>query len=141
MDDTFREQQSYQEAVAVYPSRGAIKDRNGKLLVVNEAMYNINATYNTIKKSDLDTMYFCQLLQISDSAFQANINKDWSQKEFSQRKPFPFLTQIPSDQLHRYKNSFIYSKASITIESMYVAIQVQLGHICSDISVRSIINK
>ena len=59
LDDTFREQQSYQEAVTIYPSRGAIKDRNGKLLVVNEPMYNINATYNTIKKSTLDTQYFC----------------------------------------------------------------------------------
>ena len=106
LDDTFREQQSYQEAVTIYPSRGAIKDRNGKLLVVNEPMYNINATYNTIKKSTLDTQYFCQLLQISDSTFQSNINKDWTKKEFSQRKPFTFLSQIPSDQFAPIQEQF-----------------------------------
>ncbi len=97
-DTSYQQQHSFREAVTLYPSRGAIKDRNGKLLVVNEAMYDLKATYNTIRKSNIDTSTFCNLLGITDSTFLANLNKDWRKIEFSQRKPFDFLTQIPADR-------------------------------------------
>jgi len=97
-DKSYQQQHSYREAVTLYPSRGALKDRNGQLMVYNQAMYDLKATYNQIKKSNIDTTAFCNLLGITDSVFLANLNKDFRDKRYSQRKPFDFLTQIPNDK-------------------------------------------
>lgn len=97
-DKSYQQQHSYREAVTLYPSRGALKDRHGRLLVYNLAMYDLKATYNQIKKANIDTAEFCKLLGISDSVFFENLNKDFNDKRFSQRKPFDFLTQIPADK-------------------------------------------
>jgi penicillin-binding protein 2 len=98
VDKSYQQQHSYREAVTLYPSRGALKDRNGELLVYNLAMYDLKATYKQIKKSNIDTAAFCELLGISDSFFLENLNKNFNDKRFSQRKPFDFLTQIPGDK-------------------------------------------
>jgi penicillin-binding protein 2 len=97
-DKSYQQQHSYREAVTLYPSRGALKDRTGKLLVYNLAMYDLKATYNQVRKSNIDTLAFCKLLGITDSTFYANLNKDFNDRRFSQRKPFSFLTQIPGDK-------------------------------------------
>lgn len=97
-DKSYQQQHSYREAVTLYPSRGALKDRNGELMVYNLAMYDLKATYNQVRKSNIDTLAFCKLLGITDSAFYENLNKDFKDRRFSQRKPFNFLTQIPGDK-------------------------------------------
>lgn len=97
-DKSYQQQHSYREAVTLYPSRGALKDRTGELMVYNLAMYDLKATYNQVRKSNMDTMAFCELLGITDSTFYANLNKDFKDRRFSQRKPFNFLTQIPGDK-------------------------------------------
>jgi len=97
-DKSYQQQHSYREAVTLYPSRGALKDRNGELMVYNLAMYDLKVTYNQVRKSNIDTMAFCELLGISDSTFYVNMNKDFKDRRFSQRKPFNFLTQIPGDK-------------------------------------------
>jgi penicillin-binding protein 2 len=97
-DKSYQQQHSYREAVTLYPSRGALKDRTGQLMVYNLAMYDLKATYNQVRKSNMDTLAFCELLGISDSTFYANLNKDFKDRRFSQRKPFNFLTQIPGDK-------------------------------------------
>lgn len=98
LDKSYQQQHSYREAVTLYPSRGALKDRHGELLVYNLAMYDLKATYNQIRKANIDTASFCNLLGITDSTFRANLNKDFRDSRFSQRKPFDFLTQIPGDK-------------------------------------------
>ncbi len=98
LDKSYQQQHSYREAVTLYPSRGALKDRHGELLVYNLAMYDLKATYNQVRKANIDTASFCTLLGISDSTFKANLNKDFRDSRFSRRKPFDFLTQIPGDK-------------------------------------------
>ncbi len=61
-------------------------------------MLDLKATYNQVRKGGIDTAAFCDLLGISDSTFKANLNKDFSDSRYSQRKPFDFLTQIPGDK-------------------------------------------
>ena len=51
-----------------YPSRGIIKDRNGKLLVYNQPAYDIMVVMNE-EKGRLDTMEFCQTLGITKEFF------------------------------------------------------------------------
>ena len=47
-----------------YPSRGIIRDRNGKLLVYNQPSYDIMVVMNE-EKGTLDTTDFCRTLGIT----------------------------------------------------------------------------
>ncbi len=51
-----------------YPSRGAILDRTGKLMVYNQPAYDIMVVMNEIK-GRLDTLEFCQTLGITRQEF------------------------------------------------------------------------
>ncbi|MDE8698188.1 penicillin-binding protein 2, partial [Bacteroides cellulosilyticus] len=46
-----------------YPSRGAIYDRNGKVLVFNQPAYDI--TFVPREVTELDTLDFCRTLNIT----------------------------------------------------------------------------
>jgi penicillin-binding protein 2 len=50
----------------VYPTRGMIYDRNGELIVYNEAIYDLMVTpFETKKAKGFDTLKMCELLNIS----------------------------------------------------------------------------
>jgi cell division protein FtsI/penicillin-binding protein 2 len=51
-----------------YPSRGAILDRTGKLMVYNQPSYDIMVVMNEMKDR-LDTLDFCEALGISSEEF------------------------------------------------------------------------
>lgn len=80
-----------------YPSRGLMLDRNGKLLTVNQAAYDLYCTYRTFAEhaATFDTAKFCRLLRISPDYFAAAIEKDWNDIRFSKLKPFVFLSNLP----------------------------------------------
>lgn len=97
LDESYQQQQSYRQAITLYPSRGLVYDRNGKLLVHNMATYDLMATYERVRKANIDTALFCKLLRITPQTFKANLNKDFSDMRFSTRKPFEFMTKILAD--------------------------------------------
>ena len=72
-----------------YPERGYIYDRNGTLLVANQPSYDIMVVPRDIKK--LDTLEFCQLLDITKERFLKTIAKA---KVYSPRLPSVFLPQL-----------------------------------------------
>ncbi|MCX6184189.1 MAG: penicillin-binding protein 2 [Flavobacterium sp.] len=72
-----------------YPERGYIYDRHGALLVANQPSYDIMVVPRDIKK--LDTLEFCQLLDISKERFLKTIAKA---KVYSPRLPSVFLPQL-----------------------------------------------
>jgi len=72
-----------------YPERGYIYDRNGTLLVANQPSYDIMVVPRDIK--NLDTIEFCQLLDISKEQFLKTIAKA---KVYSPRLPSVFLPQL-----------------------------------------------
>ena len=89
----------------LYPSRGLIYDRNLKLLVNNNAMYDLMVTYNQIDKN-MDTLRFCQLLDITKEVFEKKIEKDFKHnKRFSKRKPFVFLKKISAETYASFQES------------------------------------
>lgn len=51
----------------IYPARGQIYDRNGKLLVTNEPAYDLVVTMRSVK--NLDTLDFCKTLNITKEIF------------------------------------------------------------------------
>ncbi|RVT73110.1 penicillin-binding protein 2 [Flavobacterium sufflavum] len=91
INDTFK-LKSENNAIKIqyeYPERGYIYDRNGKLLVANQASYDIMVIPRDIK--NLDTLEFCQLLDITKEDFLKKIAKA---KIYSPRLPSVFLAQL-----------------------------------------------
>ena len=76
----------------LYPSRGLIYDRNGKLLVYNNPIYDIKEVYNGIDPG-MDTAKFCNLLGIEREEFLANVEKDWGVR-YSRAVPFTFQKYV-----------------------------------------------
>jgi penicillin-binding protein 2 len=92
------------ERDVLYPSRGMIYDRNGKLMVFNNALYDIMVTYKHINPK-MDTAKFCALLGIDTATFRLNLEKNWRSGQFSKSVPFPFLMMISPEQFARFQES------------------------------------
>jgi penicillin-binding protein 2 len=56
-----------------FPARGPITDRNGKLLVENELVYDISVTPKEVKP--FDTLEFCKLIGMDKATFDKNLLK------------------------------------------------------------------
>lgn len=98
--------------VTQYPARGLIYDRNGKLLVYNEAVYDLMVLPAQVE--EIDTVEFCNLLQISIEGFRERINKAL---KYSRYKPSLFEKQISKEtygyleeKMYKYKGFFVQSR-------------------------------
>ncbi|HKR03361.1 MAG TPA: penicillin-binding protein 2 [Bacteroidia bacterium] len=78
--------------VTEYPARGLIYDRKGKLIVYNEAVYDLMVTPKQVK--NLDTVEFCTLLGITKVDF---IRKMIKARQFSPVKSSIFEKQISAE--------------------------------------------
>jgi penicillin-binding protein 2 len=73
----------------MYPARGPILDRNGKILVQNEPVYDVTVIPHEVK--DFDTLAFCKMI---------GIDKDGFDKRFSKALKYsPYRTSIFEKQL------------------------------------------
>lgn len=90
--------------LTAYPSRGLVFDRNGKLIVNNNAMYDLMVTYSQVDPK-MDTMRFCGMLGIAKSDFTQNLQKDWKTGRFSKNVPYVFLKKIPVEVYARLQES------------------------------------
>jgi penicillin-binding protein 2 len=103
-DDSYQKQQSFRQPIIQYPARGLVYDRTGELMVYNSPIYDLQATYNTVKKSKMDTAAFCALLGIDRKTFINNMEKDFSgDYRFSKRKPFEFMSKIAADTFVQFQ--------------------------------------
>ena len=75
--------------VIIYPARGVIVDRNGKILVQNQPVYDVMVTPREVK--EIDTLALCELLNIDKKGFEALFNKA---KQFSPYRASIFEKQI-----------------------------------------------
>ena len=97
-----------------YPERGYIYDRKGKLLVANQASYDIMVIPREVKKTD--TLEFCQLLNISKEDFIKKIEKA---KVYSPRLPSVFLSQLNKNEFAAFQEKirkyegFYFQKRSL----------------------------
>jgi penicillin-binding protein 2 len=103
LDKSYQQQHSYRQVIVEYPSRGLIYDRNGKLLVYNKPLYDLMVTYDRVRKSNLDTARFCNLLGIDTATFRQSMYRDFKDKRFSPLKPYEFRTRIPADTFARFE--------------------------------------
>ena len=104
--------------VTQYPARGKIYDRNGQLLVFNEAVYDLMVIPKQAMKKDtihpFDTATFCRLLGITQESYVERMTKA---KNESYLKPSPFVTQISKEDyahiaevLHRYPGFYFQTR-------------------------------
>ena len=104
LDDTYKNRA---DAIAiekriVYPARGLIYDRKGQLMVNNDALYDLMATYSKIDPN-IDKEKFCSLLEITTSEFDSLLNKNWNDVRYSKNVPFPFLKKISPEVFIKFQ--------------------------------------
>jgi penicillin-binding protein 2 len=116
VDDSFK-LKSDNNAIKIkydYPERGYIYDRNGKLLVANQPSYDIMVIPRDIK--NLDTLEFCQLLDVTKEDFLKKIAKA---KVYSPRLPSLFLAQLNKSEFAAFQEKirkfegFYFQKRSL----------------------------
>ncbi len=98
--------------ITQYPARGLIYDRNGELLVYNEAAYDLMVIPKQVK--EIDTTAFCALLEIEKDFL---VEKFTKAKKYSRYKASTFLKEISSvsyaniqEQLYRYPGFFVQTR-------------------------------
>jgi penicillin-binding protein 2 len=74
----------------LYPARGPILDRNGKILVQNEPIYDI--TVNPKEVKPFDTLAFCKMIGIDIAGFDKRLEKA---KKYSPNHESIFEKQLP----------------------------------------------
>ncbi len=116
INDTFK-LKSENNAIKIqydYPERGYIFDRNGKLLVANQASYDIMVIPRELK--NIDTLEFCQLLNIPKEEYIKKIEKAIV---YSPRLPSVFLPQLNKKEFAAFQEKirkfegFYFQKRSL----------------------------
>ncbi|MCD0473438.1 penicillin-binding protein 2 [Flavobacterium sp. EDS] len=116
IDDSFK-LKSENNAIKIkydYPERGYIYDRYGKLLVANQASYDIMVIPREIK--NIDTLEFCELLNVTKEDFIKKIEKA---KVYSPRLPSVFLAQLNKSEFAAFQEKmrkfegFYFQKRSL----------------------------
>jgi len=82
--------------VVQYPARGLIYDRNNRLIVFNQAAYDLMVV--PAQTSVIDTVLFCELLNISRDIFRERMD---AARSYSRRAPSVFLRQISAETYAR----------------------------------------
>ncbi len=95
-----------------YPARGVIYDRNGKLLVFNQAAYDVLITPREVKA--FDTLAFCHIVGVEKEEL---VNEIIKAKNYSRFKPSPVIKQLSSqtyavlqEQLFKYPGFYIQAR-------------------------------
>jgi penicillin-binding protein 2 len=86
--------------VTIYPSRGLILDRNGKVIVYNDAVYDIMVQYNQLKKMDFDTLLFCELLKTTPEFVARRLEEI---KYQSPNRPAPVIKMVEQSTFARFQ--------------------------------------
>ena len=97
----------------VYPNRGDILDRNGKLLVSNTYSYELNVLPIKISE-DFDTVKFSKLVGITPQKFDSIIRSIKETKGFKKLTPYPFKKNISREEYARMQEQlYLYPAFSI----------------------------
>jgi penicillin-binding protein 2 len=98
--------------VIQYPARGLMYDRNGELLVSNQAAYDIMLTPGQLVP--FDTLSFCNIIGLSLPEVRTEIKKA---KDYSRFAPSVFMKQLPGEvasvlqeQLYKFPGFFVQTR-------------------------------
>jgi penicillin-binding protein 2 len=98
--------------VTQYPARGIVYDRKGKMIVYNEAAYDLMVT--PIQLKPFDTVEFANILQVSPKFVKESVH---AARVYSNYRPSVFLKQISSsnyalleEKLYKYPGFFVQTR-------------------------------
>jgi len=98
--------------ITEYPARGLVYDRNGVLLVYNEAAYDLMVIPRQL--TSFDTTELCSLLHLEREDFSVRLTKA---RKYSYRKPSLFLKQISredygflEEKLYKYPGFYVQTR-------------------------------
>ena len=100
----------------VYPSRGVMYDRNGKLLVSNQPAYDVMVCMRNVK--DLDTLAFCQSLGITKEFFDkrmADVKIRRLNPGYSSYTDQLFLSQLTAEDFAMFQEQ-LYKFSGFSIQ-------------------------
>ncbi len=100
--------------VTIYPSRGLIIDRNGKIIVYNDAVYDILIQWNITK--DLDTTKLCELLNTSMDFARKKLDEI---KRTTPNKPTTFIKLLDPQTFARFQEH-LFEFPSISFQNRTV---------------------
>ena len=99
--------------ITQYPARGKIYDRNGNLLVYNEAIYDLMVIPRQVK--NIDTLAFCSTVDITREFFNERMTKA---RRYSSFSPSVFMAQITKEEygkiaesLHQYSGFYFQTRS------------------------------
>lgn len=100
--------------ITQYPARGKIFDRNGNLLVYNEAIYDLMVIPRQVK--NIDTTALCNILNISKESYIEKIRKA---RKYSSFSPSAFMTQFTKEEygkiaesLHQFNGFYFQTRSA-----------------------------
>lgn len=98
--------------VTQYPARGIVYDRNGELLIYNEAAYDLMVIPRLVRK--IDTAEFCRIVGITKEDFIQKMDKA---RKYSSHKESVFEPQITKEsygyieeKLYKYPGFYVQSR-------------------------------
>ncbi|MCK5137485.1 MAG: penicillin-binding protein 2 [Bacteroidales bacterium] len=98
-----------QSVRVIYPARGLVHDRNGEIMVYNQAAYDIMVTPRLLEP--FDTTQLCRMLEITMESVKERLQ---SAKSYSYRVPSVFMKQV------NYKNSALLQEKMFQYPGFYV---------------------
>jgi penicillin-binding protein 2 len=91
----------------IFPARGALIDRKGKMILNNSTFYNLLVTPKLLDKN-MDTARLCKVLEITDSTFRETLRRAML-KEINKNKPivvFKDISQERADGLREFIDNY-----------------------------------
>jgi len=104
----------------LYPARGSIYDRNGKLIVFNEPTYDIMMNVREMTASNFDTLDFCRALDIDKMKFEQLLSDMKDRRKnpgYSSYTPQLFMSQLDvrefgllQEKLYKFPGVYIQNR-------------------------------
>lgn len=91
-----------------YPSRGIIYDRNDSLLVYNQPSYDVTFIPKEVKEEGLDTLGFCEALNITRDYFDRRMAEVRKQPGYSRHTHQTFLTQLSGEEFSVFQEKLFH---------------------------------
>jgi penicillin-binding protein 2 len=98
-----------QSVRVIYPARGLIYDRNGEILVFNQAAYDIIVTPRLLEP--FDTTELSQILEITRESVKERLESAWA---YSSRVPSIFMKQV------NYEHAALFQEKMFQYPGFYV---------------------
>ncbi|MCQ2200112.1 MAG: penicillin-binding protein 2 [Paludibacteraceae bacterium] len=118
----------------IIPSRGLIKDRNGKLIVYNKPAYDLMIIPREFASAKQDTAEFCKAIGMTVEQFNARMKELRNKRGYNRFRPAPLIQQFDNEEfsairekLYRFKG--VYAQKQVLREYNYHNGALVLGSI------------